>query len=126
MKASSLFSTVALAFALIAAPVRADKPHPAATSPEMQALVAQLLQAVAAAQAEPAPVPPAAPAAVVAPAPTAIPRVASSLQTGRLVTGSLRITSLTPSAPIGGRGTTGGIPRLNDEDWRLLFPIKQP
>ena len=128
MKAPLIFSAAAAAFVLVAAPVRADEPHPAATSPEMQALVAQLLQAVAAAQAEPVPVPAAAaaPAAAVAPAPQTIPQVASSLQTGRLVTGSLRITSLTSSAPLGGHGTTGGVPRLSDEDWRLVFPIKQP
>jgi hypothetical protein len=126
MKASLFFSAVALAFVFIVQPVRADEPHPAATSPEMQALVAQLLQAVNAAQAEPAPVPAAAPAAAAAPVAKVIPRVASSLQTGRLVTGSLRTSSLAPSASLGGRGTTGGVARLNDEDWRLLFPIKQP
>ncbi len=126
MKASLFFSTVAVAFVFTAAPLRADELHPAAASADMQALVAQLLQAVTAAPSEPAPVLAAAPAGAVAPVPKAIPRATSSLQTGRLMNGSLRTASLAPSAPLGGRGMTGGVARLNDEDWRLLFPVKQP
>ena len=121
MKTFPLPSACALAFAMICAPVHAADPQPAAASAEMQALVAQLLQALAAAQAEPAPDSSPAPLpAASAPAPRASPRATSSLQTGHLST-----TSLAPSASLGGRGTSGGIPRLNDDDWRLLFPIRQ-
>jgi hypothetical protein len=133
MKITPLLLAPLFSLALFLAPARAEEPAPVNLTPEMQAMLAELLKSMAqsAAQAAPeaAPVPEPAPVAPTAPA--ASPRETkpplgsmSNLRTGGLTTSNLTGASLAPSASLGGRGTTGGVTRLNNNEWRLLFPAR--
>jgi hypothetical protein len=132
MKITPLLLAPAFGLALFLAPARAEEPAPVTLTPEMQALLAELLKSMAqpAPEAlpvpEPAPVPPAAPVAPAAATREAKPPLGanSSLKTGGLVTSGLTGGSLSPAASLGGRGTTGVVTRLSNNEWRQLFPAR--
>ena len=118
MKNSNFIRSLLLTSALLGAAARAADPQPAVPGAvDLRALMALLNKLVAEAADEPAPAPaePAAKApAVPGQPPAAAPR-SSSLSTS----------SLTPSNGLGGRGP-GATVRPTEENWRLLFPLKQP
>lgn len=130
MKTSRLLILLSI-FSLMLAltPARAAEPAPMQLTPELQALLADLLkQSQADADPAPAPAPEAAPAPAVTAAPSAPVKPPlgsnSSLRTGSLSSSGLQGASLTPSGSVGGRGQTG-FPRLSKEEWRALFPLAQ-
>lgn len=126
MKNHLLLPTLSVGLTLLFTPARAEDAVPTTLTPEMQELIAQLLKAAAESRRDPAPaaepVPqPSAPKEAKAPAPAV---AKSSLRTSGLTTGRLTTATLTPSAPLDGRGTTGGTPRFSAEEWRALFVSK--
>jgi hypothetical protein len=106
--------------AIFAAPLHGEDAQPA-PAPDINQLIVQLQAALRAAGANPESI--REPAPVQAPQasaqPQRKPQYTSALRTGGLATGSLQA-----SSSIGGRGTTGGAPRLTTEEWRMLFPAK--
>jgi len=127
MKIHPLLLAPAFSLALFLAPARAQEPFPVNLTPEMKALVADLLKETGQAAPEAAPVPEPAPAAPVAAIREAKPPLgfASSLRTSSLAPGSLNGGRLAPSAALGGRGTAGGTARMSTNDWRQLFPARE-
>jgi hypothetical protein len=128
----SIFPVVTLAAVLFTTPVRADDSRVARLTPQVQALLNELSKmegAQPAPEAAPTPAPampatPAPTAPVSSPAPaTGLKRVATLTATA-LRTGALGTSRLMPSAPLSGRGLTGGAPRLSADDWRQLFPLQ--
>lgn len=109
MKTSLLLRTLLLASALAGTAVHAADAVPA--TPDIESLMALLnrLAAEAGVEAEPA-------AAASADAAPTVSKPASS---------NLRMSSLTPSAALGGRGATPAA-RAPESDWRALFPLKAP
>ena len=127
MKMSPLLLVPLLSFTMMHASARAVEPVPQQLTPELQALLADLLkQMQAEAEVDPAPAPvPQSAAIPVAPAVPAKPPLgsASSLRTGGLSTKSLTGVSLAPSGSVGERGLTS-VPRLSKEAWRVIFPVQ--
>jgi len=126
MKTTHLLLVPILSLTMVLASARAAEPVPQQLTPELQALLADLLkQMQAEAEMDPATAPQAAavPVAPVAPAKPPL-GSASSLRTGSLSTGRLAGASLAPSGSVGGRGQVGA-PRLSKEEWRVLFPVPQ-
>jgi predicted methyltransferase len=109
---------MALATLLWSPSVRADEPAaPQAVklSPEIQAMLSQLLKAVdddTSDNSKPT-----------TPSPTEQ-KVKAATQTTSLSTGSLRTGGLA-SPSLGGHGIVSGIPRLTNEQWRDLFPLRK-
>ena len=132
MKTPPLFLVPLFSLTMVLASARAAEPTPQQLTPELQALLADLLkQMQAGAEVDPAPAPEPAPApqaaaVPVAPVAPAKPPLgsASSLRTGGLSTGGLAGASLAPSGSVGGRGQAG-VPRLSKEEWRVIFPVQQ-
>jgi len=132
MKTPRLLFIPLFSLTMMLATVRAAEPAPPSLTPELQAVLADLLkQMQAEAEVDPGPEPAPAPApqaAVVPVAPVAPAKpplgTASSLRTGSLSTGGLAGASLAPSGSVGGRGQTGA-PRLSKEEWRVVFPVPQ-
>jgi hypothetical protein len=130
MKTTPLLLAPVFSLVLFLAPARAEEPTPITLTPEMQALLAELLKSAGQTAPEAAPVPdpvPAAPNAPVVTAREAKPPLGStsSLKTSSLTTSTLTAGSLAPSTSLNGRGTAGGSPRLSNDDWRQLFPVRQ-
>jgi hypothetical protein len=133
MKMLSLTSALLLATTVFSLTARGDEPpvpQAAQLTPQIQAMLAELLKAAdadAAPETAPtapptAPVPPSAPTTPAAPATTQKAKAAPSTA---LSTGSLRTGGLTPSGSLGGHGTLGGAPRLTDDEWRQQFPVRK-
>ena len=121
MKTSFLLRTLLLASALAGTAAHAADPQPAPAVPDIQALMAMLNRLVAEAGVEPEPAAEEAPApAIKAPAASAPAPAAAQPPAA-----TLKMSSLTPSAPLGGRGA-GSPARVAEADWRALFPLKQP
>ena len=118
MKILSLASAMVLATVVCSLPASADEPQaPQAIklSPELQAVLSQLLKAADEDTSEVSKPTAVSPAEQKAKA--AIP--ATSLSTGSLRTGSLASPSL------GGHGIISETPRLTNEQWRELFPLRK-
>jgi hypothetical protein len=98
--------------ALLSGPVRADEPQAVKLTPQVQALLQQLLKAAEMEVAEDATTTTTDPAARPSPeggAPASRKKEPSTgLQTGNLRTGSL-----------------SGTPRMTEEQWRQLFPARR-
>lgn len=126
MKTPPLLLVPLLSFTMLLASARAAEPVPQQLTPELQALLADLLkqmQAEAEVAPAPAPAPVAVPVASGAPAKAPL-GSATRLRTGGLSAGGLAGASLAPSGAVGGRGQTG-VPRLSKEEWRVIFPVQQ-
>jgi len=113
---------------LLAVPSRAQEPRALTLTPNVEAMLKDLLKSTDSGGAsEAAPSTPAAPPVKApTPAPTASSKTGVASPTS-LRTSSLSTSSLTPSgglatSSLGGHGLQGGTPRLNDTDWRALFP----
>ncbi len=122
MKITPLLLPV-VSLALLLAPTRADEAAPVTLTPEVQALLAELLKAADAAQPAPEAAPTLDPAPVATeakPAREARPPLgsASSLRTGRLTTSALTGARLAPASSLAGHGMA----RLSASAWRQLFP----
>ena len=118
MKNSDFIRSLLLASALLGTSAHAADPQPAVPGAvDLRALMALLNKLVAESEDEPesAPAEPAAKAPAAAGQP-----LASAPKSSRLST-----SSLTPSNGLGGRGP-GATVRPTEENWRLLFPLKQP
>lgn len=114
MKTSLLF----LICTLVGTMARAADPQPAPAAPDIQALIAMFHRLAAEAGVE------IVPQAAEAPAPAAKAPADSAPAAGQPPATGLKMSSLTPSAPLGGRGA--GTPgRATETDWRALFPLKQ-
>ncbi len=135
MKTSSILPVVAfvaLSAVLFTTPVRADDPPaPVKLTPEVQALLKDLLKQMdvdpeeTKPQATPAaPTAPPATAPATSSTPVTAPKTEPAPSSTSLRTGSLQTSGLQPSASLGGRGMAGGTPRLSIADWRLLFPLR--
>jgi hypothetical protein len=117
----------AAAFGLFLGPAASRSEEPAfAVPPGIRALLAELLETADQLNSEPVPVvyqvsvP--LPARMATTSQKPVLGSASSLKTNALATRSLGNTGLTLSSLLNGRGTAGGLPRLTNEEWRLLFP----
>ncbi|MCE9611026.1 MAG: hypothetical protein K8R23_12600 [Chthoniobacter sp.] len=102
----------------------------APAGPDIDALMAVFNRLVADTGIESEPKPaaaeqPAAPAAPTEKAPAAITPADPAPTTSKPASPNLRMSSLTPSSPLGGRGATPGT-RAPESDWRALFPLKSP
>ncbi len=126
MKINSLLILLAVTLTLLLAPARAGEAVPADLPPEMQALLADLLKTVAAAQAAAEPAAherkPEWVAAEMKPDLEGRPPLGSgsSLRTSGLQTGALSGGRLAPSSSLAGRGAE----RRNDSAWRQIFPAR--
>lgn len=120
----SLLSATVFGLASLSAPTRADDSEVIKLTPQIQAMLSQLLKAADADAAEEAK--PDSPSSTPAPTPEAAgsqqPK-ASPLSTA-LRTSSLRTGGLATST-LGGHGLLGGAPRLTNEEWRQLFPVRK-
>ena len=85
---------------------------------ELQAQLVELVKALSKMAADDAPAP------VPDPAPAPGSASAANPRPSALTTGNLNGASLAPSSALNGRGTTGGIPKMTDAEWRLLFPTR--
>lgn len=121
MKTSLLLRTLLLASALAGTAAHAADPQPAPAAPDIQTLMAMLNRLVAEAGVELAPEAEEAPA----PAPAAKAAADSAPAAGQPPATSLKMSSLAPSAALGGRGANPNA-RTAGTDWRALFPLKQP
>jgi hypothetical protein len=111
--------------ACLAAPARTEEPKAFTLSPEIQALLAELLKAVNATKSEATALlepETEAPAAQVANREVKQPALGSL---GSLRTGSLTTSGLAPTGGLGGHGTKSGSSRASEEEWRMLFPLRQ-
>ena len=122
MKTSLLLRTLLLASALAGTAARAADPQPAPAVPDIQALMALLNRLAAEAGVELAPEAEEAPAPAPAPAAKA---ADSAPAAGQPPASSLKMSTLAPSAALGGRGANPNA-RTAGTDWRALFPLKQP
>jgi len=127
-----LFTFVAVSSILLQADsAQADEARGANLAPQVRALLDDLRKEQAATPVTPAPepatAPPTAPPKSATPPPSVPgnrPKPVATLALTGLKLSGLQTSSLTPSAPLGGHGTTGGEGRLNTSDWRQLFPLK--
>jgi hypothetical protein len=122
MKMLSLISATVFFAALFSIPTRAEEPQAVKLTPQIQAMLAQMLKATEAQlgeDAEPAD-PETAPAGDAPKSRSALKEPSAGLSTGGLRTGSLMT-----SAPLGGRGLVGGAPRMTNEEWRQRFPLRK-
>jgi hypothetical protein len=125
MKILSLVSATAFCAALLSLPARADEPQAIKLTPQIRAMLSELLKTADAEPAEtatptdPAPTPSTPPAIATAPG-----SKANQPATG-LSTSSLRTSGLMTSASLGGHGLIGGTPRLTDAEWRQQFPVRK-
>lgn len=125
MRVSPTLLAAVLSLACFAATARAEEPKSVTLSPEMKALLVELLKVVQATKSETAVVldPEAdAPSPKVAGPEVKQPMLSS---VGSLRGGSLKTRGLEPSAGLGGRGTKGESSRPSAEEWRMLFPLRQ-
>ena len=121
MKTSLLLRTLLLASAIAGTAARAADPQPAPAAPDIQTLMAMLNRLVAEAGVELEPAAEEVPApAIKAPAASAPASAAAQPPAA-----TLKMSSLAPSAALGGRGANPNA-RTAGTDWRALFPLKQP
>lgn len=140
MKMLSLVSLTVLAATIFSFSARGEEPDPsqiAKLTPQLQAMLKDLLKAADGDAADPAPAAPVAPAAVAPstpttpsrPAPASATSATSTAHSARSPRTSLGSTSLQTSSlrtgHLGASPSLTGAPRLNDDEWRQLFPQKK-
>ncbi|HSI14699.1 MAG TPA: hypothetical protein VK961_21785 [Chthoniobacter sp.] len=139
MKMLSLVSLTVLAFAVFSPSAHADEPDAAQIAklvPQLQAMLNELMKANGGEAMDPAPATPAAPAAPTpaatttftptTSATTALPSTAHTSRSSRTALGSTALqTSSLRTGHLGPSPSLTGAPRLNDDEWRQLFPQKK-
>ncbi len=144
MKMLSLVLLMVFAATVFSTPARGEEPDASQVTkltPQLQAMLSELLKAADGDAADPAPAAPVAPAATPAPPPTASarPSAATSTQGATSLTStsaashpsgtslgspSLHTSSLR-TGHLGAAPSLTGAPRMNDDEWRQLFPQKK-
>jgi hypothetical protein len=135
MKMLSLVLLTVLAATVSSLPARGEEPDAsqvAKLTPQLQAMLNDLLKAADGDAAAPAPAAPVAPAAATAPPTTSSARPSTATSTSlssRPSSTSLGSTSLHTSSlrtgHLGASASLSGAPRMNDDEWRQLFPQKK-
>lgn len=137
MKILSLVSLMVLTVTVLSQPARGDEPDAAQIAkltPQLQAMLNELLKAADGDATDPAPAaptapPPATPAHLsvsTAPATPSLTSPASGSRSPRTALGSTMLqTSSLRTGHLGSSTSLSGAPRWNDDEWRQIFPQKK-